>query len=101
PPGDRVDPVGLGRAREARRAADPRDEDDPLARDPELWEEALDCGQDRVVPAARAPAALLVCLELLRRQAAVSGSVAHSRASIASASSPARSGTPRTRLSPT
>ena len=65
---DRVHPVRLHVVREARRAADPRDEDDLLARDPELGHERLRRREDRVVAAARAPADLLVGLEVLRRQ---------------------------------
>ena len=63
---DRVHPVRLHVVREARGAADPGDEDDVLARDPELGHEALHRGEDRVVAAARAPAHLLVGLEVLR-----------------------------------
>ena len=65
---DRVHPVGLHVVREARGAADPGHEDDPLALQPELGHEALHGVQDRVVAAARAPAHLLVGLEVLRRQ---------------------------------
>src|SRR5581483_2514370 len=104
---DRVHPVGMHVVGEARRAADARDEDDALARDAELGHDALDGGEDRVVAAPRAPADLLVGLEVLRRQGeapaasvglAVAGCSAHTSASIASASSLERNGTPRTRL---
>ena len=40
-----------------------------FARNAELGHEALDCGQDRVVAAARAPAHFLVGLEVLGLQA--------------------------------
>jgi hypothetical protein len=56
-------PVGLHVVREARRAADPGDEDDSLAIGAELGHEALDDVEDRVVAAARAPADLLVDLK--------------------------------------
>jgi hypothetical protein len=62
---DRVHPVGVHVVREARGAADAGDEDDVLARDAELGHEALHRGEDRVVAAARAPAHLLVGLEVL------------------------------------
>ena len=65
---DRVHPVGLHVVREARGAADAGDEDDLLAREAELGHEALHRGEDGVVAAARAPADLLVGLEVLRRQ---------------------------------
>ena len=64
---DRVHPVGVHVVREARRAADARDEDDVLPRQPELGHERLHRGEDRVVAAARAPADLLVGLEVLGR----------------------------------
>ena len=65
---DRVHPVRLHVVREARGAADPGDEDDVLALEAELGHERLDGGEDRVVAAARAPAHLLVGLEVLLRQ---------------------------------
>ena len=98
---DRVHPVRLHVVREAGGAADAGDEDDALARDAELGHELLDGGEDRVVAAARAPADLLVGLQVLRRQRQLAVAVAvfrHSIAPIASASSLARKGTPRTRL---
>ena len=97
---DRVHPVRLHVVREARGAADAGDEDDALARDAELGHELLDGGEDRVVAAARAPADFLVGLQVLRgqRQLAVAVAFGHSMAPIASASSLARNGTPRTRL---
>ena len=76
-PVDRVHPVGLHVVREARGTADPGDEDDPLAREPELGHEALDHVQDRVVAAARAPAHLLVGLEVLRLELRQSVRVVH------------------------
>ena len=99
---DRVHPVRLHVVREARGAADPRDEDDSLAREAELRHEALDDVEDRVVAAARAPADLLVGLEVLRGQLnEVSVAFGHhesTSAVIASASSAARNGRPRTLL---
>ena len=69
----------------------------PLARHPELGHEPLHRREDRVVPAARAPAHLLVGLEVLRRQRRARRCRSPSRiASIASASSPERNGSPRT-----
>ena len=100
-PVDRVHPVGLHVVREARRAADPGDEDDPLALEAELGHEALDDVEDRVVAAARAPANLLVRLEVLGGQLhEIAVAVAHASTSavIASASSAARNGRPRTLL---
>src|SRR5262249_888155 len=100
---DRMHPVRLHVVREAGRAADAGDEDDLLAWKAELRHEALDGGEDGVVAAARAPAHLLVGLEVLRRQrqpfaVAVDAVLAHNIVSIASASSLGRKGTPRTRL---
>ena len=75
---DRMHPVRLHVVGEARRAADSRDEHDPLAGESELRHESLDDVQDRVVAAARAPADLLVGLEVLRGQLhEVSVAVAH------------------------
>ena len=54
----------------------PDDEDDALARDAELGHELLDRGEDRVVAAARAPADLLVGLQVLRRQRQLAVAVA-------------------------
>ena len=62
---DRVHAVGVEVVREPRGAADARDEDDVLALEPELGQEALHRGQDGVVAAAGAPADLLVGGELL------------------------------------
>ncbi len=62
---DGVHAVGVHVVREARRAADAGDEDDVLAAQAELGQEALDGGEDRVVAAAGAPADLLVGLEVL------------------------------------
>ena len=55
---DAVHPVGVHVVGEAARAADPGDEHGPLRRDPELGQEPLHGGEDRVVAAARAPARL-------------------------------------------
>src|SRR6478672_9314040 len=93
---DRVHAVRLHVVREARRAADARDEDDLLLRDAELRHEALYRGEDRVVAAARAPANLLVGLEVLRGQLQLARHA--SIASTASAISPALNGLPVTRL---
>jgi hypothetical protein len=97
---DRVHPVRLHVVREAGGAADAGDEDDALARDAELGHELLDGGEDRIVAAARAPADLLVGLQVLRRQCQLAVAVAfcHNIAPIASPNSLARKGTPRTRL---
>ena len=57
---DRVQPVGVHVVREAGGAADAREEHRVLPPHPEVGHEHLDGGQDRVVPAARAPADLLV-----------------------------------------
>ena len=62
---DRVHAVGVEVVGEARGAADARDEDDVLALEAELGQEALHRGEDRVVAAAGAPAHLLVGGELL------------------------------------
>src|SRR5436309_15682483 len=97
-PVDRVHAVGLHVVGEARGAADPGDEDDPLPRQPELRQELLHRREDRVVPAARTPAHFLVGREVLRGELTVAVAFAHNIASIASASSLARSGTPRTAL---
>ena len=66
---DRVEPVGVHVVREPARAADPGDEDDVLPGDAEVGHHLLDGRQDRVVPAARAPADVLVGLEVLLRVA--------------------------------
>ncbi len=62
---DGVHPVGLQVVGEAGGAADTRDEGDVLPGYPEFGQEALDGGQDGVVPAAGAPADLLVGGEVL------------------------------------
>src|SRR5699024_5162662 len=62
---DGVRPVGVQVGREACGAADPRDADDGLPAQPELGQEALDRGEDRVVTAPGAPAHLLVGGEVL------------------------------------
>ncbi len=70
---DRVHAVRVHVVREARRAADTRDEDDVLARDVQLGHEALHRGEDGVVTAPRAPAHFLVALEILRLKAEIYG----------------------------
>src|SRR4029079_12937649 len=90
---DRVHAIRLHVVGEARGATDPGDEDDPLARESQLRHEALDDVEDRVVAESRAPADLLVVLEVLRGQLHdVAVAVAHCSTSavIASASSAAR-----------
>ena len=62
---DRVHAVGVHVEGETRGASDAGDEDDVLALQPELRQESLDCGKDRVVAAARAPAWLHVAGEVL------------------------------------
>ena len=64
---DRVHAVGVHVVREPARAADARDEHDVLPAQPQLGQEALHRGEDRVVPAPGAPAHLLVGLEVLGR----------------------------------
>src|SRR5438876_528326 len=64
---DGVEPVGVHVVRKPARAADPRDEDDVLLRDAEVRHRLLHRGEDRVVPAARAPPDVLVGLEVLLR----------------------------------
>ena len=68
PPVDRVHPVGVHVVREPRCAADPGDEDRVLAAHAELGQQHLHGGEDRVVPAARAPADLLVARPVLARR---------------------------------
>ena len=60
---ERVHVVG-----QAPRAADPADEDDVLARVPEVGHHLLGLGKDRVIAATRAPAHLLVGHEVLPRE---------------------------------
>jgi hypothetical protein len=62
---DGVEPVRVHVVREAARAADPGDEHDVLPRDAEVGHHLLHRAQDRVVPAAGAPAHVLVGFELL------------------------------------
>ncbi len=64
---DGVHPVGVHVVREAGGAADAGDEDDVLPGQAQLRHEALHGGQHGVVTAARAPAHLLVGLEVLHR----------------------------------
>ena len=99
---DRVHAVGVHVVREPRRAADAADEDDVLLGHPQLGHEPLHGGQDGVVPAAGAPAHLLVGLEVLGLQAQIPGStrggVGHEWITpfSISASSSALNGNPRT-----
>ena len=65
---DRVEAVRVHVVREARRTADSRHHHEPLLRNPQLREDRLHGGQDRVVAAARTPADLLVRLEILACQ---------------------------------
>ena len=62
---DRVQAVGVHVVREARRAADARHEHEVLGLHAEVGELELHRREDRVVAAARAPADLLVRLEVL------------------------------------
>src|SRR5204862_317516 len=66
--GDAVDAVGAHVVGEPARAADPGHEDDLLGRGPELGQELLDRGEDRVVAAAGAPPGLLVGGEVALRE---------------------------------
>ena len=85
----------------------PGDEHDPLRRQPELGQELLDRGEDRVVAAAGAPARLLVGGEVLlgqrrrRRRCRWLRSAASLTAApaIASSSSSAKNGSPSTLVS--
>jgi 2-oxoglutarate ferredoxin oxidoreductase subunit alpha len=61
---DRVEPVGVHVIREPRRAADAGDEDRLAALDPEPGQDLLHLRQDRVIPAPRAPAHILVRREI-------------------------------------
>src|SRR4051812_43495242 len=96
-PVDGVHPVGVHVVGEAPGAADAGDEDDLLGRDAELGHEALDGSEHRVVAAARAPARLLVGLEvgLGQRQRGCGGHGSLSR--MAFSISAANSGRPSTR----
>ncbi len=82
---DGVEAVGVHVVREAARAADARDEHDVLSRDAEIGHRLLHRAQDGVVPAAGAPAHVLVGLEVLlrvlRRRAGSAGDRAHCFAS--------------------
>src|SRR5262249_29275483 len=71
--------------------ADAGDEDDPLAREPELRHEALNRSQDRVVAAPWAPANLLVGLEVLRGQLDEAVAVLTVRAHVSARSNGSRS----------
>src|SRR3954452_3665883 len=68
PPVDRVHAVGVEVVGEPGRAADAGDADDVLALQPELGQERLHRGEDRVVTATRAPSDLLVGGVLLLRR---------------------------------
>src|SRR5450432_4200159 len=63
---DRMHAVGVEVIRKARRTADAGNEHHVLATQPELGQERLHRGEDRVVTAPGAPAHLLVGLEVLR-----------------------------------
>ena len=94
---DRVHPVRLYVVRSARRSRCGHEHE--ILAHPELRQERLDAGQDRVVAAARAPAHLLVGLEVLRGQLDEAVAGAHADPSIARmacSSSAALSGRPRT-----
>jgi hypothetical protein len=95
-PVDGVHPIGVHVVREAAGAADAGDEDDLLGRDPQLGHEALDGGEHRVVAAARAPARLLVGLEVGLSEGQRGSHQSISR--IARSISPASSGRPSTRV---
>src|SRR5262249_4764635 len=62
---DRVEAVRVHVVRKAARAADAGDEHEVLARHAELGQELLDLRQDGVVPAAGAPADVLIGDEIL------------------------------------
>lgn len=63
-PVDRVEAIGLEVVREAARAADPADEHDVLATQPQLRQEIADGVENDVVATAGAPADLLVAGEI-------------------------------------
>ena len=65
---DRVEPEGVHVVRQPTRAADARDEDDVLLLVAEVGHHLLGLGKDRIVPAAGAPADLLVGHEVLAGQ---------------------------------
>ncbi len=99
---DRVHPVGVHVVREASRAADPRQEHRVLAAHAEVGHEHLHGGQDRVVPAARAPADLLVARPVLAGGDGDGGGGHCAPSSIftmTASISPARKGTPWTLVS--
>src|SRR3989454_2212974 len=106
---DGVEPVGVHVVRKPARAADPRDEDDVLLRDAEVRHRLLHRGEDRVVPAARAPPDVLVGLEVLLRVLGCFLRLGAARAHVglptswlmASRISSLASGRPRMRLKPT
>src|SRR5215475_1220758 len=64
-PVDGVEAIGVHVVREAARAADARDEHDVFLGDAEIGHRLLHGAQDRVVTAPRAPAHVLVGLEIL------------------------------------
>src|SRR5215467_4694107 len=104
---DRVEAVGVHVVREPARAADARDEDDVLLRDAQVRHRLLNGRQDRVVSAARAPANVLVGLEIRLGIPRGFFGVARTHAVpprswlMASRISSDASGSPRTRLKPT
>src|SRR5207237_8013445 len=108
---DRVEPVRVHVVRKAARAADAGDEDDVFLGDAEIGHRLLHRAQDRVVAASRAPAHVLIGLEVLlgvlrrrrRRRPRVGRAHCRSPSSwlMVSRISSEASGSPRTRLNPT
>src|SRR5215510_3831989 len=104
---DRVEAVGVHVVREAARAADSGNEDDVLLGNPQVGHRFLDRRQDGVVAAARAPAHVLIRLEVLLRVLRRFLGLARTHALLprswlmASWISSEASGRPRTRLKPT
>src|SRR5690606_31982285 len=82
------------------RAADPRDEDDGLAGAAQLGQHLLHRGENGVVAAPRAAAALLVRLEILAREPNDGGRFHESSSSMRSTSSVTWKGLPWTLLIP-
>ena len=65
---NRVDAVGVHVVRKPAGATDAGDEDDLFGRDAERRQDLLHLGQDRIVPAARAPTNFLIAGKVLGRQ---------------------------------
>src|SRR6185295_14329108 len=106
-PVDRVEAVGVDVVREAAGAADARHHHHLVLRESQLREDLLRGVQDRVVPAAGAPADLLVALEVLlgvdgtgRRLGRRRGDHYLHSFSMTSISSETRNGLPWTLLTP-